>query len=258
MGRRWGQHFLQDRSVVERILEAAAPGSEDRILEIGPGPGVLTRPLAQRAAQVLACEIDSQLADGLEHIERVTVVRGDFLKQDLSLLLEPPGWKVVANLPYYITTPILEKLLLEAHHRVTEMWLMMQKEVAQRIVSPASRQAGSLTYFVHLFADPSLLFTVPPGAFSPPPKVDSAVLHLKLHGRHLERVSSDYFQSLVRTAFGQRRKTLRRSLSGLLQDPSGLLIRAGVDPQRRPETLTMEEFLRLVEVWRSEGEVHGT
>lgn len=258
MGRRWGQHFLRDHSVVDRILDSADLRTSDRVLEIGPGPGVLTLPMVARAGRVLACEIDSKLADALESVEGLELLRGDILRQDLARWLDPPGWKVVANLPYYITTPILEKLLLEAHDRITELWLMMQREVAVRIVSPASREAGSLSYFVHLFGDPKLLFKVPPGAFAPPPKVESAVLHLRLHGRHLARVSSDDFQTVVRTAFSQRRKTLRRSLRGVFSDPVALLEKAGIEPTRRPETLTMEEFLGLVEVWRSEGEVHGT
>lgn len=251
MGRRYGQHFLHQASVVDKILEAAQVSEHEQVLEIGPGEGVLTAPLCRLAGRVLACEVDPELAQRLPGHQRLEVVVGDFLEQPLEKLLGDGPWKVVANLPYYITTPILEKLLLEGAGRISGMWLMMQKEVAQRIVSPASRLAGSLTYFVGLRARPRLLFTVKPGAFRPPPAVDSAVLEL-IPTPIPEAIDSQRFTALVRQAFQMRRKTLKRSLRGLVEEPERLLQKADIDPKRRPETLTLEDFIRLERLWGEE------
>lgn len=254
MGQRWGQHFLHDPGVVKKILDAAGLGPGDRVLEIGPGEGVLTLPMTERADRVLACEIDPELARRLPERPNLTVVQQDFLKVDLESLLEdPPGWKVVANLPYYITAPILEKLLLEGSSRIKAMWLMMQWEVAERILSPASRKAGSLTYFVSYFATPRLALKVKPGAFRPPPEVDSAVLELVLKPERDVEARPGLFR-LLRAAFNQRRKTLRRSLRSVLEEPEVSLEKAGIDPGRRPETLSLEEFLRLERAARPNSE----
>lgn len=250
MGRRWGQHFLRDQEVVRQILQAAEVGPDDRVLEIGPGRGALTLPMARRAGRVIAFEIDPELARALPSRDNLTVLCQDFLEAALDqILLDPPGWKVVANLPYYITAPILEKLLVEADQRVDGMWLMMQQEVAERILSPATRKAGSLTYFVNYFAQPSMVLAVAPDAFAPPPEVGSAVVEL-VPRRERDRAAAAGLFSLVRRAFSQRRKTLRKSLRGLLEDPGALLENAGIDPGRRPETLTLEEFLALERAWR--------
>lgn len=253
MRQRWGQHFLHDSEAVRKIVEAAALGPGDRVLEIGPGEGVLTLPLTEAAGEVVACEIDPELARKLPQRPNLRVVQQDFLQVDLRELLRDPGWKVVANLPYYITGPILEKLLLEGSSLITAMWLMMQWEVAERILSPASRKAGSLTYFVGYFAEPRLALKVKPGAFRPPPEVDSAVLELRLRPDRDEQAQRGLFR-LVRAAFNQRRKTLRRSLRSVLEEPETWLEKAGIDPGRRPETLSLEEFLRLERVVRPNTE----
>ncbi len=251
MGQRWGQHFLHDRSVVERMLGAARVGPDCSVFEIGPGPGILTEPLCERAGRVVAFEIDPVLADNLPAHPNLEVVRGDFLKADLRGYLADSRWKVIANLPYYITAPILEKLLLEASPRLDGLWLMMQKEVALRITSPASREAGSLTYFVHYFTLPELLFKVKPGAFRPPPEVDSAVVAFHPRQSAPECDRGKLFQ-LIRRAFSMRRKTLGRSLRGLVEEPNRVLEKAGIDARRRPETLQLEEFIQLERAWNVE------
>ena len=241
-GRPLGQHFLHDPQVIEQILTVAKPARGERILEIGPGRGALTYPLLLSGARVTAVEVDEKLAQALKPSENLRVVCQDFLQADLSQLLPEPPYKVVANLPYYITTPILEKLLQQGHGLVDELWLMMQHEVAERIVKPAHRLSGSLTHFVRFHAMADYLFKVPPTAFQPPPEVDSAVLHFKLHNAPEDCQPKRFFE-ILRRAFAQRRKMLRSSLKGLINEAQFAL--AGIEPQRRPETLHFEEFLAL-------------
>jgi 16S rRNA (adenine1518-N6/adenine1519-N6)-dimethyltransferase len=251
-GRPLGQHFLHDPDTIEKILQAASVGPGQRVLEIGPGRGALTYPLAMSGAQVLAVEVDENLASKLKPSAGLVVVCQDFLHADLGQLLAPPGelWKVVANLPYYITTPILERLLIHGHPWISDMWLMMQHEVAERICSPATRQSGSLTHFVRFHAQATYLFKVPAQAFSPPPEVESAVLHFRLHPPPPDCVSRRFFE-ILRRAFAQRRKMLRTSLKGLISDSQ--FEAAGVVSQRRPETLHFEEFLALERASHREG-----
>lgn len=242
-GRPLGQHFLQDPQIIEQILAAAAPGPGDRILEIGPGRGALTYPLTMSGAEVLVVEVDEELAGKIKPSAKLVVVCQDILHADLEKLLSlPADWKVVANLPYYITTPILERLLTLGHGRIGEMWLMMQHEVAERIVSPATRQSGSLTHFVRFHAEASYLFKVPPEAFSPAPQVHSAVVHFRLHPPPEDCLPKRFFE-ILRGSFAQRRKMLRSSLRGLIDEAQ--FESANVVPQRRPETLHFEEFLAL-------------
>ncbi|MBT9588966.1 ribosomal RNA small subunit methyltransferase A [bacterium] len=252
-GRPLGQHFLRDPETIDKILLAADTGPGQRILEIGPGRGALTYPLAMSGAQVLAVELDEELAGKLKPSAGLVVVCQDFLHADLGRLLAPAGadpWKVVANLPYYITTPILERLLIHGHGLIGDMWLMMQHEVAERIVSPATRQSGSLTHFVRFHAQASYLFKVPPQAFSPAPEVESAVVHFRLHEPPPDVLPKRFFE-ILRRAFAQRRKMLRTSLKGLLSDAQ--FEAAGIVAQRRPETLHFEEFVALERASHLEG-----
>ena len=248
MGRRYGQHFLKDPQWINRILDSAAV-EEDKVLEIGPGRGALTLPMAWKASRLLAYEIDpdlaAPLARGFADKPHLEVVQEDFLEADVYSRLKDGDWKVVANLPYYVTTPILEKLFQLGRGCIREMWLMMQHEVAERIVSPATREAGSLTYFANFYSQPTYLFKVPPQAFAPPPEIDSAVVHFRLRDE-LPSPRPKRFFAIVRRAFGARRKTLRRSLSPWFEGAQ--IEAAGIDPQRRPETLSMEEFLRLEQI----------
>ena len=241
-GRPLGQHFLQDPRVIDQILSVANPQPGQKILEIGPGRGALTYPMLLSGAQVLAVEVDEQLAAQLKPSEHLRVVRQDILKVRLSELLADGPFKVVANLPYYITTPILEKVLQEGHGLIQELVLMMQHEVAERIVKPAHRLSGSLTHFVRFHAQAEYLFKVPPSAFLPPPEVDSAVMRFTLHAPPEDCLARRFFVFFLRS-YAQRRKMLRSSLKGLVSDEQ--FQKAGIDAQRRPETLHFEEFLAL-------------
>lgn len=237
-----GQHFLQAPDVIERILQAANPRPGERILEIGPGQGVLTYPMSLSGASVIAVEVDEHLARKLKPSSRLVVVKQDILQVDLPQLLPDPPYKVVANLPYYITTPILEKLLSQGYGLLDELWLMMQHEVAERIVSEANRLSGSLTHFVRYYAKSEYLFRVPPRAFLPPPSVDSAVVYFKLH-QPPSNCQAVHFFRILRQAFAQRRKMLRSSLKGLVNEQQFAL--ASIESHRRPETLRFEDFLSL-------------
>lgn len=245
-GRPLGQHFLTDPAVIERILNEASPPAGQRVLEIGPGRGALTYPLVLGGARVVAVETDERLAGKLKTPAHspgdLKVVVQDFLQLDLHQALEGQGWWVIANLPYYITTPILEKLLQQNQGKFEHMWLMMQHEVADRIVSPATRQSGSLTHFVGFYAEANYVFAIPPAAFDPPPKVESAVVHFRFRPPPDDCNPRRFFQ-ILRQAFAQRRKMLRTSLKGLLSPEH--FQQARVDPGARPETLTLEDFLRL-------------
>lgn len=244
--RRLGQHFLKDRAIIKRILAEAEVGPEDRILEIGPGKGAITKDLAEAAGRVVAIELDPVLAGALPPHPRLQVVHADVLEVDLEALLAPhDDWKVVANLPYYITTPILEKLLTQGRSRIRSMWVMVQKEVADRMAARGTRESGALSHFVQYHADTKVLFKVPPRAFAPPPEVDSAVVRLLVHRTPPVDAPEKLMFTLIRAAFNGRRKTLRKSLAGLLPESGATLERAGIDPMRRPETLTLEEFAAL-------------
>ena len=239
-----GQHFLTDTSIIERILQEAGLAAGHKVLEIGPGRGALTYPMLITGCRVTCIEMDPKLAHKLKPSEQLVVVEGDFLQVDLKEVLGPAdgSWKVVANLPYYVTTPILEKLLTQVQPWAPDMWLMMQHEVAERIVTPGRRTSGSLTHFVRFFALAEYCFKVPPSAFAPPPEVDSAVVHFRFQPPPEDCPPKRLF-ALVRGAFAQRRKMLRSSLKSLLSPEHFEL--AGIDPQRRPETLQFEDFLAL-------------
>ncbi len=247
-----GQHFLTDPLIIERILAEASVGPGQNILEIGPGRGALTYPLLISGCRVTCVEVDPKLAQKFKPSDQLVVVQEDFLQVDLASMLGPPdrSWKVVANLPYYVTTPILEKLLSQAGPWVSDMWLMMQHEVAERIVTPGQRTSGSLTHFVRYHARADYRLRVPPSAFAPPPEVDSAVVHFAFLPPPDDCVPKRFF-ALVRGAFAQRRKMLRSSLKAFLRPEH--FEAAGIDPQRRPETLQFEDFLALEKASRPEN-----
>ncbi len=248
-GRRLGQHFLKDANIIAKIINQASLSPEDNVLEIGPGHGALTKELVKKASKVVAVELDPELAEALPSFPNLTVIRKDILRTDLKNILGDPAtasgkkWKVIANLPYYITTPIIEKLLLEGQGLIECMVIMIQKEVAVRIKTLASRDTGALSYFVRYHANAEMLFTVKAGSFSPPPKVDSAVIKLTPWEPPVDADKERLFQ-IIRTAFGERRKTLKRSLTKLF-DAESALQKASIDPSRRPETLTLEEFAAI-------------
>jgi 16S rRNA (adenine1518-N6/adenine1519-N6)-dimethyltransferase len=254
-----GQHFLHDDTVSERIVSLVAPTSRDLVLEIGPGQGALTGRLARAAGRLLAIEVDGELAAtlmarfaGTPHVEIRTADARSFDYWRLPELKPDPAGRVlvVGNLPYSVGKPIL-MALVEAGKVIDEMALMLQKEVAERVAArPGGRTYGSLTVLTQLACEAHLAFTVPPGAFRPPPQVESAVLHL--HVRPEPRVAvldTPRFREVVLAAFGQRRKNLANALAaglGLSPDRARTLCAdADVDPGRRAETLSLDEFVRL-------------
>lgn len=245
-----GQNFLSDPSLLTRIVEAAGIAPEDTVVEIGPGQGTMTALLARRCRRVVAIELDEELAEKLRGEGRlpgaVEVVHADALDYPYEEL-EP--FRVVANIPYYITTPIIFRLL-DARARLRSMTLTIQKEVAERIVAaPGTKAYGALSIAVQYRADPRLLFVIPRTAFRPSPKVDSAVIHAPLRAAPKVAVKDErVFFRVVRTAFAQRRKTLANALKPLDKESAALLRRAGIDPVRRAETLSIEEFAALADL----------
>lgn len=252
MGKRYlGQNFLYDPSILKRIVQAAELDAEDLVVEIGPGPGRLTKMLAERVKKVIAIELDEnlfrKLKSELAEYKNVELIHGDALKYSYENL---PEFKVVANIPYYITTPIIFRLI-DARKNLESMTLTVQKEVAERIVAtPGGKDYGVLSIMVQYYAKPSLKFIIPKEAFRPVPKVDSAVIHIKILARPSVDVENDKnFFRTVKTAFSQRRKMLSNSLKSMRGDVKEWLDKAGIDPNRRPETLSIEEFARLANTY---------
>lgn len=243
-----GQNFLTDPHYVRRIAEAAAITRDDQVLEIGPGLGHLTTALAAHAGKVLAVELDDRVLPilqkqfaGDQHVE---IRRGDAMLFPYETLAG--SWKVVANLPYYISTPLIQRLLAN-RERFTSFTMMVQKEVAERIAaSPGGRDYGYFSVLVQFYTVPRIAFTVPSGAFTPRPKVDSAVLSLAVRERPaIDVADKDFYFRVVKAAFSQRRKTLRNSLAQLGLD-ANILTNAerasGILLSRRAETLSVEDF----------------
>ena len=254
--KRLGQNFLVDRSVVQGIVEAAELSPEDTILEIGPGIGTLTQGLAETGARVVAVELDKKLpavlAETLKGYDNVQIVPGDILKLDIPEVLglrAGERFKVVANLPYYITTPII-MTLLEQRLPIERLVTMVQKEVAVRMTArPGSKDYGALSIAVQYFTVPRMVMDVPPRAFMPAPEVTSAVIACHVQDVPTVRPQDEkLFFRLVRAAFGQRRKTLLNALTGAgltkVQTRAGLAA-VGVEEQMRGEQLSLTDFARL-------------
>lgn len=253
--KRFGQHFLEP-AWVTKLIDALGAKPEDVFLEIGPGRGALTRPLAERVSQVLAVEIDRDLAAVLPSRvpANVQVIEGDFLQLDLATLLatESSSVRVVGNLPYNASSPILFALLRAAGDgsRIRDATLMLQKEVADRLVAPPGRREyGALAIQVARVADVERVLSLPPGAFRPPPKVQSAVVRLTFRPPAVDVGDPKVFERLVRGVFLQRRKTVLNALKpvahSLQMDAGAWLSGAGIDQRRRPETLTLDDLARL-------------
>lgn len=245
-----GQHFLRDLRIARSIVALVEPTPEDLVVEIGPGEGALTGELAPKAGRVVALEVDRALAAAVrERFPAVEVVEADARTWDYAALQRPPAGRVlvVGNLPYSVGTTILTAVV-GAGPVVDELALMLQREVAERVAAaPGSRVYGSLSVFVQLRADVRLALRVPPGAFRPPPKVDSAVLHLRMLPTLRVAVADEArLTAVVRAAFARRRKTLANALAAGLgmsvADTRRALAGAGIDPGRRAETLTLQEF----------------
>ncbi|NLG37282.1 MAG: 16S rRNA (adenine(1518)-N(6)/adenine(1519)-N(6))-dimethyltransferase RsmA [Clostridiales bacterium] len=253
-----GQNFLYDRAILDRIVAASETAPGDRVLEIGAGAGTLTRALCRAGARVTALEVDRALEPVLSETLRaageVTLIFEDFLRTDLNKLhrahLGGGPFRVVSNLPYYITTPIIMKLL-ESGLPVISLTLMVQKEVAERICAqPGGRDYGVLSVMAQFYTLPLLAATVPALAFEPPPRVDSAIVHMASRERPPVDVSSvDAFRRVVRAAFSQRRKQMVNSLASGLgvtrEQARRLLEESDINPGARAETLTLAQFAAL-------------
>ncbi|NFM80443.1 16S rRNA (adenine(1518)-N(6)/adenine(1519)-N(6))-dimethyltransferase RsmA [Clostridium botulinum] len=249
-----GQNFLIDESVLEDIIEVAEINKEDTVIEIGPGVGTLTKELLERAKEVYSIELDGDLIpilqEELKEYNNFTLIHKDALKIDFNELMEnKDSIKLVANLPYYVTTPIISRLLTEKCD-FKSLTIMIQKEVAERInAEPNCKEYGSLTVLVQYYCNTKIIRKVSPNSFIPRPKVDSIVIKLDRLSEPRVRVKSQkLFFNVVRSSFNMRRKTLWNSLKSLNIDKESMenaFERAGIDPKRRGETLSIEEFGKL-------------
>lgn len=249
--KRWSQNFLTDPNTCRKICETVQQDENSGILEIGPGQGALTRYLVELYDTVWAIEIDPELAEQLparlEYPKNLQVINRDFLSctpEELTGYLTNCGGRVIGNLPYHITSPIIFKLL-ENHQRMTQAVLMVQKEVAERIcATPGNKQYGILSVFCQYYAQCEYRLTVPAGQFFPKPQVDSAVIRLEFY-RDLPYLAEDklLFSRIVKTSFNQRRKMLRNTLSAIFEKT--ILEMLDFDFTRRPETLSVADFVTL-------------
>lgn len=261
--KKFGQNFLIDTHVLEKIIAAAGVSKDDFVLEIGPGIGTMTQYLAEAAREVCAVEIDRNLIPILEETlaayDNVTILNEDILKVDIAALAQEKNQgrpiKVVANLPYYITTPIIMGLF-ESHVPIDNITIMVQKEVAERMQSgPGSKDYGALSLAVQFYAEPYIVANVPPNCFMPRPKVGSAVIRLTRHSQVPVEVTDEQLMfKLIRASFNQRRKTLQ---NGLNNSPelsfskeriAAAIEEAGFSPTIRGEALTLEEFAALANI----------
>jgi len=256
-----GQHFLIDGEVLELITQAAELNPNDIIMEIGPGLGILTRELAKRAGRVIAIELDSKLSDilkqALASFNNVTIINEDILRAEPAALLQkvvdrPFSYKVVANLPYYITSPVLRHFL-EASAKPKIMVVMVQKEVAEAIVAKPG-EMSLLSISVQFYGEPRIVSYVPAQSFYPAPEVDSAILRVDVYPQPALAVDVESFFELVRAGFNVPRKQICNSLAQGLGLPKAevlsLLVKADIVSQRRAETLTLAEWARLWQVLR--------
>jgi 16S rRNA (adenine1518-N6/adenine1519-N6)-dimethyltransferase len=249
--KRFGQHFLVQPTIAERIVTLADLDDSAVVLEIGPGRGALTRLLAPRCRRLVLVEVDRDLCRQLQTAfadrDSVEIICGDILRTDLSALLAPaPSVTAVANLPYNISTPVLMKLL-EDPTAFRRFILMLQREVAERICAvPDNKSYGALSVVVQVVASPRIALRVPPSAFAPRPQVESAVVMIEpRRPPPLDAHERRALRRVIRTVFAQRRKQLGNALAPLTSDPRAVLSALDIDPRRRPETLPPADFVRL-------------
>lgn len=254
-----GQHFLVDRRVLTKSISAADVGADDVVVEVGAGLGILTEELAKKAKAVVAIEVDQRLAAILSqrfaHLSNVTVVEADVSKVDMTEVVSSaaghgkPKYKVVANLPYFIATTVIWRFL-EAEMKPERMVIMVQKEIAQNIVASGEKN-GILSISVALYGKPSVISYVKPQSFYPQPEVDSAIVRIDVYERPALNVNTEDFFHVVKAGFSNPRKQLRNSLANGLSIPpskaSQFLENAGISPQRRAETLSLEEWGKVYE-----------
>ena len=246
--KRFGQNFLQDPGVIRRIVKSIAPRDTDHLVEIGPGMGAITELLLEAQPRLDVVELDRDLIPGLKvkffnypdfHVHEADALKFDFA----GLCQNGEPLRIVGNLPYNISTPLIFHLL-EFDGVIKDMHFMLQKEVVERLAArPGTSQWGRLSVMAQYFCDVEQLFLVPPECFYPQPRVESAIVRLVPKNSQRERVDLACFAKIVRQAFGQRRKTLRNNLKGLFTAEN--LLQLEIDPQRRPETLSLDEFISL-------------
>lgn len=257
-----GQNFITDMHVIDSILEGAGIGEEDLVIEIGPGIGVLTAAAAEAAAKVVAIEIDSKLMPILEEtlrgFDNIEIINRDVLKTDLNEIIEEQREKnaftgavrIIGNLPYYITTPIIMQIF-ENGTKADSVTVMMQKEVADRISSgPGTREYGAISVAAGYYCQVEKILAVPKEVFLPQPKVDSAVLHFIIRKeKPVELISENVFFTCIKAGFGKRRKTLLNAMTGACgmakDEVKTVLQEAGIEPSRRAETLRIDEFASI-------------
>lgn len=260
--KRFGQHFLVDRNVLNKVVRTAEVGEEDVVLEVGPGLGQMTVALARLAKKVIALEIDERLVailrQKVEDYPNVEVSQGDILKVDFKRFFKKEAGpiKVVANLPYQISTPLLFRFI-ESKEVFSDLTLMLQREVAERMVaSPGRKEYGPLSIFIQVFSDVSIQFIMKPSAFFPAPRVESALIHMAWKEKPMIEIDDeDWFKRVVKACFGYRRKMLINALKhsdlSLPESIESRMEEIGIDPRRRPETLTIPEFSRLAEALKT-------
>ena len=257
MSKKLGQNFLIKRGIVDEIVKAADLQEGEPVLEIGPGIGTLTQGLAQSGANVTAIELDTRLLEVLDttlaQYSNVTIVHGDVLKLDVPSIMHYEPFKVVANLPYYITTPIIMSLL-ESRLPIERLVVMVQKEVALRMVAkPGTKDYGALSVAVQYYTKPDIVLDVPPKSFLPAPAVTSSVIRCVLRDKPpVDVVDEKLFFRVVKAGFAQRRKTFANTMktTGLSKDRiEELLAKANIDGQRRGETFALQEFADVANAW---------
>ncbi len=242
-----GQNFLSDRNTADHLVELMQFSSKDEVLEIGPGLGVLTERIAPQVRRLVSVEIDQRLYEILQqkmlNVENFELVRQDFLKVELNEFFEQP-FRVVGNVPYNITSPIFFKVL-EERQRVIDLTMLIQRQVAERVVArPRSKDYGILTVFSQTFAEVTLLRHVPPTVFQPRPNVESSLVRWRFHEKYSKNIKDElFFRTVVKQAFGQRRKMLRKSLKSLLADKP-----IEWDVTRRPEELSITEWIEFTNI----------
>lgn len=257
MSKKLGQNFLIKRGIVDEIVKAADLQAGEPVLEIGPGIGTLTQGLAQSGANVTAIELDTRLLEVLDttlaQYSNVNIVHGDVLKLDVPSIMNHEPFKVVANLPYYITTPIIMSLL-ESRLPIERLVVMVQKEVALRMVAkPGTKDYGALSVAVQYYTKPDIVLDVPPKSFLPAPAVTSSVIRCVLRDKPpVDVIDEKLFFRVVKAGFAQRRKTFANTMktTGLSKDRiEELLVKANIDGQRRGETFTLQEFSDVANAW---------
>lgn len=259
MSKKLGQNFLIKRGIVDEIVHAAEVTPGEPVLEVGPGIGTLTQGLAQSGADVTAIELDRRLLEVLDttlaSYDNVRIVHGDVLKLDVPTIMNHKPFKVVANLPYYITTPIIMSLL-ESKLPIERLVVMVQKEVALRMIAkPGTKDYGALSVAVQYYTEPDIVLDVPPKSFLPAPAVTSSVIRCILRDKPpVDVIDEKLFFRVVKAGFAQRRKTFANTMrtTGLSKEQiDEILLKANIDGQRRGETFSLQEFADVANAWAS-------